>query len=83
MNWTQRKTSNFPYTHHVLTLNNGDEIILWRRESKYGVDVLAYYPHDLSSKMFNLSYGEGHHLGRTIRDAKKRVEAYVEYMRGA
>lgn len=83
MNWRQRKTDHFPFTHHVLTLNNGDEIIIWRRETRHGVTVYGYFPHDLSSKVFNLSHGEGHHLGRTIRDAKKRVEAYVEYMRGA
>ncbi len=82
MNWTRRKADNgFDSLHHVLTLNNGDEILLWRKESKYGATIYGCFPDSLS-RIFHVPSWEWVIVGRTIRDTKKRVEAYVDYMRG-
>ena len=80
-NWTQRKADNgFNSTEHVLTLLNGDEIVLMRNEGRGWVSIHAKFPRRLSDVFHTTA--ESSYIGSTIRDAKKRVEIYVDYMRG-
>ena len=75
--WSRRK--NVWQTEHVLTLNNGDEIVLVREEGRWGVNIIVTVPEPFR-RVLGGAY-ETNYIGGTIRDAKARVEEYVEYMR--